>query len=86
MRRKAGESGDVFLPSLIQAGGEEETHYQLIQRNLCQSWHVGIHHLLGSVGREAEGGGDRRKGGEGERKEKERRMIKREESRGGWND
>ena len=57
MRRKAGESGDVFLPSLIQAGGEEETHYQLIQRNLCQSWHVGIHHLLGSVGREAEGGG-----------------------------
>ena len=57
MRRKAEESGDVFLPSLIQAGGEEETHYQLIQRNLCQSWHVGIHHLLGSVGREAEGGG-----------------------------
>ena len=69
MRRKAGESGDVFLPSLIQAGGEEETHYQLIQRNLCQSWHVGIHHLLGSVGREAEGGGDRRK----VEREKERR-------------
>ena len=69
MRRKAGESGDVFLPSLIQAGGEEETHYQLIQRNLCQSWHVGIHHLLGSVGREAEGGGIGGKVG----REKERR-------------
>ena len=71
MRRKAGESGDVFLPSLIQAGEEEETHYQLILRNLCQSWHVGIHHLQGSVewgeGR-GRGEGERGRGG-GERKE-----------------
>ena len=85
MRREAGELGDAFLPSLIPAGEEEEAHYQLIQRSLCQNWHEGSHHQLGSVKREGKGedgkGGRKRKG-----KEKEGRMMKRGESRRWWND
>ena len=72
MRREAGELGDVFLPSLIRGGEEEEAHYLLIRRSLYQNWHEGSHHQLGSVGK----GGRRRKGkeeggGRGRRKEKE---------------
>ena len=62
MRREAGELGDVFLPSLIRGGEEEEAHYLLIRRSLYQNWHEGSHHQLGSVGK---GGRRRRKGKEG---------------------
>ena len=72
MRREAGELGDVFLPSLIRAGEEEEAHYQLIQRSLCQNWHEGSRHLLGSAEREGEGEGwERREEEEGKEGEGE---------------
>ena len=72
MRREAGELGDAFLPSLIPEGEEEEAHYQLIQRSLCQNWHEGSHHQLGSVKREEEGEGE---GRENDEERGEQKMV-----------